>query len=420
MTTPTSTRRDPAIGRNTDLPADPSSPSTDTEDKATLATTNKPVLVQVNHNIFEHYKNLDWMRDFKPDAPAATTPTPTPASATAAATVSLQPSSQPVVEKSDRAAITKEKANTGECEEAFPRPRPSFTMHNLISRPAMNGFIPIRVCIGNIPLDDLPTDEGWFPAILDVINRYTIQKPYVCDKSQLLDVGDAIVFRPIHNVTHSIRQARLLQTLIDCLSIHGSSRVTKILEALSPTERLLMKLGSFCLRVGRVDETNTNHSIPDSNGRKERSAQIFSLYASQLPDTVAPRDQISWVASLISVACTPEEALPKAITDNEKSYFGVQLLACAHELDLYRCYNKTAMLEVIEKIKQFLFIQTDDLAKSIQFQSQLETYALALIAATGSAIQYQNKNYNLSVFGENSLDAKYCWQTTGRVEQPSW
>ena len=288
MTTPTSTLRDPAIGRNTDLPADPSNPNTDTEDKATLATTKKPVLVQVNHNIFEHYKKLDWMRDFKPDAPAATTPiptptpTPTPSSATAAATVSLQPSSQPAIEKSDRAAITEEKEKTHECEEAFPRPRPSFTMHNLINRPAVNGFIPIRVCIGNIPLEDLPTDEGWFPAILDVINRYTIQKPYVCDKSQMLDVGDAIVFRPIHNVTHSIRQARLLQTLIDCLSIHGSSHVKKILEALSPTERLLLKLGSFCLRVGRVDETNANHSIPDSNGRKQRSAQIFSLYASQL------------------------------------------------------------------------------------------------------------------------------------------
>jgi hypothetical protein len=78
------------------------------------------------------------------------------------------------------------------------------------------------------------------------------------------------------------------------------------------------------------------------------------------------------------------------------------------------------MVEVIEKTKQFLFIQTDDFAKSIEFQSRLETYALALMAATGSAIQYQNKNYNLPVFGENSLDAKYCWQTTGRVEQPSW
>jgi hypothetical protein len=40
--------------------------------------------------------------------------------------------------------------------------------------------------------------------------------------------------------------------------------------------------------------------------------------------------------------------------------------------------------------------------------------------ATGSAIVYTNSDYDLQRFAENSLDAKYCWQTARRVEKPSW
>ncbi|MEY4369709.1 MAG: SidE phosphodiesterase domain, partial [Pseudomonadota bacterium] len=160
--------------------------------------------------------------------------------------------------------------------------------------------------------------------------------------------------------------------------------------------------------------------FPDSEGRKLRSAQIFSLYASQLPSHLAPPDEIKWVASLVAVACTPDEELPEVITEDDKSYFAVQLLATAHELDLYRCYDKKAMQEPIQKAKQFLFIQTDDFAKADELHSKLETYALNLLKATGSAIAYINSDYDLQRFAENSLDAKYRWQTARRVEKPSW
>ncbi|MFM7523707.1 MAG: SidE phosphodiesterase domain-containing protein, partial [Betaproteobacteria bacterium] len=195
-----------------------------------------------------------------------------------------------------------------------------------------------------------------------------------------------MVYRPIHNVTHSTRQVRLQRALLDCLRIHGGDRVKELLEAMSSTERILLGLASFCLRIGRVDETGTQSPFPDSNGRKVRSAQIFSLYACQLPIHLAPRDEINWVASLVAVACTPDEALPKEITENEKSYFAVQLLATAYELDLYRCYNKKAMQEPIQKTKQFLFIQTGDVEKVNALHSKLEAYALNLMKATGSAI----------------------------------
>jgi len=439
MTTPIGTPRDPAKCPDIDQAAATANPSAAKETTPPSAASVKPVVVQLNENIFGHYEKHDWMRDFKPEVPAtpiasptaapvltvvptaAPTTTATPAATTVIpnTTVSLKPSLPPTAEKGSVVATAENKSDDGDYEEAFARPTPTYTTHLVASRPSMNGPIPIKVRIGQLPTD-LPPDENWFPMVLDVIHRYTIQKPYACDPTQLLDVGDAIVYRPIHNVTHSTRQVRLQWALLACLLIHGSDRARELLEAMSSTERILLALASFCLRIGRVDETGTQSPCPDSNGRKVRSAQIFSLYASQLRSHLAPRDEIKWVASLVAVACTPDEALSKEITQNEKSYFAVQLLATAHELDLYRCYNKKAMQEPIQKTKQFLFIQTGDVEKVNALHSKLEAYALNLMKATGSAIAYTGSDYDLQRFAENSLDAKYCWQTARRVEKPNW
>ena len=433
MTTPVGTPRDPVKHADIDQAADPANTQAAKGSKPSSAATVKPVVIQVNENFFEHYGKHDWMRDFKPEVPATPIATltaapvlkavpaaaPTTTAIPSATTTSLKPSSQPAAEKAGVATTARAKSDVGDYEEAFARPSPSYTVHQVASRPSINGPLSIRVRIGKLPTD-LPPDENWFPMVLDVINRYTIQKPYACDPTQMLDVGDAVVFRPVHNVTHSTRQVRLQRALLDCLRIHGSRRVKELLGTISSTERMLLELASFCLRVGRVDETPTHTPFPDSEGRKLRSAQIFSLYASQLPSHLAPPDEIKWVASLVAVACTPDEALPEVITEDDKSYFAVQLLATAHELDLYRCYDKKAMQEPIQKAKQFLFIQTDNFAKADELHSKLETYALNLIKATGSAIAYTNSDYDLQRFAENSLDAKYCWQTARRVEKPSW
>ena len=433
MTTPVGTPRDPVKHPDIDQAADPANTPAAKGSKPSSAASVKPVVIQLNENFFEHYGKHDWMRDFKPEVPATPIATltaapvlkavpaaaPTTTAIPSATTTSLKPSSQPAAEKAGVATTARAKSDVGDYEEAFARPSPSYTVHQVASRPSINGPLSIRVRIGKLPTD-LPPDENWFPMVLDVINRYTIQKPYACDPTQMLDVGDAVVFRPVHNVTHSTRQVRLQRALLDCLRIHGSRRVKELLGTISSTERMLLELASFCLRVGRVDETPTHTPFPDSEGRKLRSAQIFSLYASQLPSHLAPPDEIKWVASLVAVACTPDEALPEVITEDDKSYFAVQLLATAHELDLYRCYDKKAMQEPIQKAKQFLFIQTDDFAKADELHSKLETYALNLIKATGSAIAYTNSDYDLQRFAENSLDAKYCWQTARRVEKPSW
>ena len=433
MTTPVGTPRDPVKHADIDQAADPANTQAAKGSKPSSAATVKPVVIQLNENFFEHYGKHDWMRDFKPEVPATPIATltaapvlkavpaaaPTTTAIPSATTTSLKPSSQPAAEKAGVATTARAKSDVGDYEEAFARPSPSYTVHQVASRPSINGPLSIRVRIGKLPTD-LPPDENWFPMVLDVINRYTIQKPYACDPTQMLDVGDAVVFRPVHNVTHSTRQVRLQRALLDCLRIHGSRRVKELLGTISSTERMLLELASFCLRVGRVDETPTHTPFTDSEGRKLRSAQIFSLYASQLPSHLAPPDEIKWIASLVAVACTPDEALPEVITEDDKSYFAVQLLATAHELDLYRCYDKKAMQEPIQKAKQFLFIQTDDFAKADELHSKLETYALNLLKATGSAIAYINSDYDLQRFAENSLDAKYCWQTARRVEKPSW
>jgi hypothetical protein len=410
MSISTSKPFDQAIADSKDagLGPSPSSSAASPQSNSASATTRPPSVVQVNDDIFKHYQTHEWIRDFKP-----------PASASALATTSLQVSSPPVVENRDPVSTKTAESQSVKRQEISARPTPLYDMYKVVGRPSERGEIDITVCIGKLPTE-LPADEKYLPEIFDVMNRFTVQKPYPCDLSRILDVGDAIIFRPNHNVTHSVRQVRLLETLIECLATHGSQTSKKNLEGLSYSERLLLKLGVFCLRVGRVDETNTHAKYSDTNGWKKRSAQIFQLYASQLPAEVAPRDQIAWVSSLISVACNPEEYLPKEITENDKSNFCVHLLACVHELDLYRCYTKNDMNKPIERVKTFLFIQTEDFDKANAFQPRLEKYALDLLEATGSSIQYKGINCRRAEFGANSLDAKYCWQTTGSVEKPSW
>ncbi len=368
------------------------------------ATTIPPSVVQIDHDIFKHYRDTEWMRNFRPSDPVTT---------------SLQISSPPSVEKSDRVSTKTAKSPSVAREEILPRPTPSYQTYQLVPRPSENGEIPISVCIGKLPTDIAP-DERCLPQIFDVMNRFTTQKPYPCDPRRTLDVGDAIVFRPNHDGTHSARQVRLLETLLDCLDAHGSRSVKKILKGLAPSEKLLLKLGAYSLRIGRVDETDTHTKHPDTNGWKARSAQIFQLYAKQLPAAIAPTAQVDWVAYLMSVACNPVEFLPKIITENPKSNFGVQLLACVHELDLYRCYNKAGMGKPIEKVKTFLSAKIEDKEKATDFYPLLEKYALDLMQATGCSITYRGQGYRLAEFGANSLDAKYCWQTTGGVKKPDW
>lgn len=404
MSISTTKTPDQAIGYSKDAALGPSTTTTGTQSTNASTTTKNPVVSPVNDPIFKDYLKHDWMHSFKPTAPATT---------------SLQPVSPPVVGKIDHAAKKSAESNSFKGEEILARPTPQYEKYQLVGRPSEKGEIPIIVCIGKLPTE-LASDETCLPEIFDVVNRFTIQKPYPCDPMRILDVGDAIVFRPNHDGTHSTRQVRLLETLLECLLAHGTQSVKEILKGLAPSQRLPLKLGTFSLRIGRVDETNTHTKHSDTNGWKTRSAQIFRAYATQLPAERVSKDQINWVASLISQACNPEELLPKAITQDDKSYFGVQLLACVHELDLYRCYTKEEMQKPIEKVKSFLFIQTGDSGKANDFQSRLEKYALNLMVATGTGIRYTDQKYNLPLFRANSLDAKHCWQTTGNVEKPIW
>ncbi len=90
------------------------------------------------------------------------------------------------------------------------------------------------------------------------------------------------------------------------------------------------------------------------------------------------------------------------------------------ELDLYRCSTKDDMKKPIEAVKSFLLRQTEDIDKANAFQPRVEKYALDLLEVTGSSIRSNDINYRPAEFAANSLDAKYCWQTTGSVQKLSW
>ena len=202
MSIPTVKPLDQAAGQATEAAPVPRSPVTRTEHDPASSTTKMPAMVPVNAEPIKDHQQHEWIRDLNPAEPSAkdvpgTKETPKRneiPNAKEAPTTTALPSSPPsFTEKTDQKAGVKLEQDQVEYDEVSAKPRPSFKVCQLVSRPSPKGDIPIQVCIGQIP-EDLPTNESWFPTILDVINRYTIQKPYACDTSQMLDVGDAIVF----------------------------------------------------------------------------------------------------------------------------------------------------------------------------------------------------------------------------------
>jgi hypothetical protein len=250
----------------------------------------------------------------------------------------------------------------------------------------------IPIAIGNIRNVEVLTNEN-FGKICEIINRVTLTPFYPSGFS-----------RSNHNGTHSARQARMMEALMNLFD-----RATK--ERLSQEETVHLKLAAYLLRSGRIDESSHDSLTPDNY--YTRSAMIYEAYAKQLQ---VSEETVSWIYHVISNSCKPIGIRDKNIDTNPKWKFGWDCLAVVHETDLIRCFSKK---EIDTKVK----IKTEEHLKNYfsnakTITEQLFNYSQKLCEATGCYRIYDDHPGNRSLFFLCSSYGKECWKRVQKIGLP--
>ncbi|WP_419420180.1 SidE phosphodiesterase domain-containing protein [Legionella sp. D16C41] len=182
-------------------------------------------------------------------------------------------------------------------------------------------------------------NTSFYQALADHI----INTPYVDMKHNFMEVDGVIIYRPNHDVGHSLRQAVNTQFLLETIAIVGLPEIKNALQHLTDEEREAVMLAAFLFRAGR---TNERGGINDPSNA-ERSALIFTEIAKAVEFNVALIDNIAFnmchYVPIIDEELT--KSLPyqgyegdKSIQIN-KSKLIKAVLDLSHHSDLVRCWG---------------------------------------------------------------------------------
>lgn len=250
----------------------------------------------------------------------------------------------------------------------------------------------IPVSIGNIGhIKNLTQDN--FSEVCRVITKATLTPTYPSGWS-----------RSNHDGTHSARQARMLQVVLK----HFEQDPVRTVNTLTEEERMLLQLGAYLLRSGRIDESSHIDANPDDYNT--RSAMIFEAYAKQLD---VSKEAIDWIKNIIFYSCKPYA--DTTIHNSAKQSLAWKAFSVVHELDLIRCFSKKDIDgRVANLVKQnllpYLSLSTNEVTK------KLFTFSKELCAATGCARTYDGDAGNYSLFYACSRDGDLCWKRVSAVK----
>ncbi|WP_131781198.1 SidE phosphodiesterase domain-containing protein [Legionella gresilensis] len=170
-----------------------------------------------------------------------------------------------------------------------------------------------------------------------------INIPYVDMKHNFMEIDGVIIYRPNHDVGHSIRQAANTQFLLETIAIVGLPEIKNALQHLTNEEREAVMLAAFLFRAGR---TNERGGISDPSNA-ERSALIFTEIAKAVEFNVALVDNIAF--SMCHYVPIIDEEFSKSVphqgyegdksTKINKSRLVKGVLDLSHHSDLVRCWG---------------------------------------------------------------------------------
>lgn len=277
-----------------------------------------------------------------------------------------------------------------------------------------------RICPIVIPIVRLPkmslTNES-LPEIFKWINHHTLNVPYPLQNTSL-KIDETTVYRPNHNGTHSARQVRYTQEILDLVQYRGTRNARKQMNAFSEEEKLNLMLASYLLRSGRVDESSHKSHNPDPYAI--RSAMIYEEYARQLGVSGPVIEQMTL---LIKNACLPKGERDAAIDNDPKAMFGYQVLTLAHELDLIRCFSQeqfddTTKVLILRRLNYFISGRYHNSRELIL--NQMLDFSKSIIEATGHPRRYDGHRGDAPLFARCSTEGDYCYKQIQSVPLPTW
>jgi nicotinic acid mononucleotide adenylyltransferase len=288
-----------------------------------------------------------------------------------------------------------------EIERRFPNLK-SLTKNFSVTPHPDFGAMQLPVAILERPL--APTLEN-LRQIFNLANGISINRSYPKQKHDIEfnEKGKTYTcFRPNHNGTHSYRQVRYLEVLLDLTKNYGRKEAKDFCQRLTDEEIVNLKLATFFLRAGRLDESGPESPDP----KRLRSFELYQHYATCLG--VNPK-LIEETQSLILDSCTPNNKLDYKNKEpwNPKAFLQT-LLTLAHEIDLVRCFPNFETITKPNLVENLSGWVLDPKTNAESVAKDLQDFGIEANQFVGQQVQVTKKPYDLLRFYVHSTYGEYC------------
>jgi nicotinic acid mononucleotide adenylyltransferase len=273
------------------------------------------------------------------------------------------------------------------------------------------GNIVVPVAILEPPLTT-PKLEN-LPKVFNLANTISINRSYPNPMHDIkFDVNGTTYtcHRPNHNGTHSYRQVRYLEILLDLTAKYGRQEAKAFCQKLTEKDLVNLKLATFFLRAGRLDESGPSSSDP----KRLRSFELYQHYASAMG--ITPQ-VIEETKDLILDSCTPNGRLQYKDRSlwNPKAFLQT-LITLAHEVDLVRCFpdfEQRTKPSLVENLSGWVLDAKTD-ANIVA--ASLQKFGIEANTLVGQQVAVESKPYDRQRFFVHSTYGEYCRYRLSKLE----
>lgn len=246
-----------------------------------------------------------------------------------------------------------------------------------------------------------------FNQLAQILSDYLVNTPYHKWTSWYQFSYDGyVVFRPNHDVSHSIRQYFFAKKLKELTQNYGSPEFKAAADALTAEETACIELAAFLFRAGRTNEYSWDEDLSNQN----RSRDIFKDVAKKLGFRQELIEHISFFMTSYNKL---ERGADGKLTTDDASYnkdgegkpldgfegdketklakakITKRFLDVAHHVDLQRCWNvdKSPNKTLIhDNTKQELEFLLGSKEKASLFTKKILNFAADCTEATGNKL----------------------------------
>jgi hypothetical protein len=252
------------------------------------------------------------------------------------------------------------------------------------------------------------------PKVFNLANTISINRSYPDPQHDINFDENGMTYtchRPNHNGTHSYRQVRYLEVLLDLIPKIGRPEAKTFCQSLTEKQMVNFKLATFFLRAGRVDES----SGPKTRDQmKLRSFELYQHYASGMG---IDQKIIDETKDLILHSCNPNSMLDyKDRSQWNPKAFLQTLLTLAHEIDLVRCFpnfEQRTKPSLVENLSGWVL---DAKTNAEIVASRLQEIGIEANTLVGQQVQVSKKPYDLPRFYVHSTYGEYCRYRLSKLE----